>query len=182
MKSLVLNTKTGFSSLLPFSVYDSRGIIFYSDKFTTVISEGKRLFFNLPKGEYLIKGFIQRLAKPIENDVIELPEPERIKPLRNYRIVYKNNPNKCTIYYNIRLIVFDIAFKKYPKFIRDNIYFHEIGHHYYKSEHLADLFAAKKMLEKGYNKSQIGLTSLLTLSEKSDYRKSFIFEKLKNIK
>ena len=180
MKSLTLTEKKGFSSLLPFSIYDNSGVIFYSDKFTTVISEGKRLFFNLPKGEYFVKGFIQKLAKPIESENIELPRPERFKPLKKYRVIYRKNPNKCTIYYNAGLIVFDASFKRYPKFIRDNIYFHELGHHIYKSEELADLFAAKKMLEKGYNKSQIGLTSLIALSDRSNYRKSFIFEKLKN--
>lgn len=182
MKRLVLETKTGFSSLLPFSIYDSKGIMFYSDKFTTVIAEGKRLFFNLPRGEYLIKGFIQKLSAPVENENIQLPKPERFKPLKKYRIIYKKNPNKCTIYYNAGIIVFDTSFKNYPKFIRDNIYFHEMGHHIYKSEELADLFAAKKMLDKGYNKSQVGLTSLLALSEKQNYRKNFIFEKLKNNK
>jgi hypothetical protein len=52
-------------------------------------------------------------------------------------------------------------------YIKYTIYYHELGHHWYITESKADLFAAKKMLELGFNPSQIQLAVLDSLSEKS---------------
>ena len=81
--------------------------------------------------------------------------------------MYGKNPNKCTIYYKAGIIVFDESLKGAPLFVKYAIYFHEIGHHFYKTESKADLYATKKMLDYGFNPSQVGLAGLMSLSENS---------------
>lgn len=178
MKKLIIKQKTGFSSILPFDIYDERGKLFYSSSFTSKIDKGERLLFNLPVGEYTYDGFFTKLTFPVKHKKIVLPKPERFIPKGNYKILYKPNPNKCTIIYATRQIIFDPLFLEFPKYIRYNIYFHEMGHHLYKTEELADLYAAKKMYEAGFNTTQIGKTSLDTLSENSLERKEFIINKI----
>ena len=53
-----------------------------------------------------------------------------------------------------------------------------MGHHFYKAEKYADWFATKKMLNYGFNPSQIKMTALTSLSEKSIDRKEAIFDML----
>lgn len=180
MKNLTLTQKTGFSSLLPFKIFDVNGSLFYSDTFTDKIENGKRLFFNLPKGSYKYEGIIIKQPQPVKHKEIVLPKPQRNIENKNYRIIFKDNPNKCTIYYKLGLIVFDNALKKIPLFMKVNIYYHEMGHHLYKDEHLADLYAAKKMLEIGFNSSQIGLSNIINLSDKQEKRKQFLVNNLTN--
>lgn len=184
MKKLVLAEKTGFSTLLPFKIYDSTGFLFYSDTFVSKIREGKRLFFNLPIGEYQYNGIFEKLPNPVSREKRieqinkELPPPERKIPNTGYRIEWGNNPNKCSIFYDQKRILFDKSLAKIPMYMKFYIYFHEMGHHLYKTEKFADLFAAKKMLQLGFNASQIGYSSLETLSDKQKERKEFLVNNL----
>lgn len=180
MKDLILENKTGFETSLPFEIIDITGQLFYSDTFTDHIKNGERLTFNLPAGEYKYNGSFIKLAKPVEFKNIILPKRERLlegskKP---YRVMYGNNPNKCTIYYKAGIIIFDEQFKNAPLYVRYGIYYHEIGHHFYKTEWKADMYATKKMLDKGFNPSQIGLVGLVSLSENSFDRKEKIVKTL----
>lgn len=178
MKNLVLEEKTGFLTSLPFEIYDKKGNLFYSSDFTKHIAEGKTLKFNLPAGIYTYIGSFVKLAKPLKILEIKLPPKERSYPKKKYKIVFGNNLNKCTIYYKLGIILFDKSFKDAPLYTTYNIYFHELGHHFYKTEKYADLYAAKKMLDYGFNPSQIGLTSLTALSKSSYSRKKFIIDKI----
>jgi len=180
MNDLILENKTGFETLLPFQIYDQRGILFYDDTFTDHISKGERLKFNLPIGVYKYNGSFIKLSQPIEHTKIILPRKERQlqKPKNGYKIIYGVNPNKCTIYYKAGIITFDNSFKDAPLYIKYGIYYHEIGHHYYKTESKADLYATKRMLDLGFNPSQIGLTGLLSLSENAYDRKVKIVNSL----
>lgn len=178
MQKLIIETKTGFSSLLPFKIYDNKGLLFYSSDFVSKISEGKRQFFNLPVGIYEYEGFLIKLPQPIKHKPIILPKPERNFKKRSYKIIFGENPNKCSIFYKTGIILFDKSFLTKPLFVRYNIYYHELGHHLYKSEHLADLFAAKIMLEKGFNPSQIGYGIMDSLSNLQTKRKIFTVSKL----
>jgi hypothetical protein len=63
-------------------------------------------------------------------------------------------------------------------YMRFHVYFHEKGHLLYSTEEFADLYSAKKMLDLGFNKSQIGLSNLEMLSEKQNLRKKFLVDKL----
>ena len=168
MKDLILEEKTGFVSSLPFCIYETDGQVFYSSEFTDKIAKGERLEFNLPAGNYRYDGSFIKLPFPIPVRHITLPPKERNYTPKRYEIRFGVNPNKCTIYYAEGLILFDNSFREKPLYIKYAIYFHELGHHYYRSESKADLFSIKKMLDKGFNPSQIGLASLYSLSSKPD--------------
>jgi hypothetical protein len=171
MRDLILEQKTGFSSLLPFTIYEPSGLVFYSSDFTDKIERGERLDFNLPAGVYKYDGTFTKLSSPVPVVNIVLPPKERNFAPKRYDIRFGDNPSKCTIYYKEGVILFDNSFKNQPLYIKYAIYFHELGHHYYKTEAKADLYSAKKMLEKGFNPSQIGLASLESLSSASFDRK-----------
>jgi len=171
MKDLILEEKTGFSSLLPFEIFEANGNLFYSSDFTEHISKGERLDFNLPAGEYRYNGSFIKLPFPVKVLNIVLPPKERNYERKRYEIRFSDNPNKCTIFYKEGLILFDNSFKNKPLFIKYMIYYHELGHHFYKTESKADLYGVKMMLDKGFNPSQIGLASLESLSNDSFDRK-----------
>jgi len=168
MKELKLEEKTGFSSTLPFTIYDLKDNVFYSSDFTQHISNGERLDFNLPAGEYKYDGSFIKLDSPVPVKNIILPPKERHIAGGRYDIQFGDNPNKCTIFYEKKLILFDNSFKNKPMYVKYAIYFHELGHHWYRTEKKADLFATKKMLDLGFNPSQIGLASIDSLSDKPD--------------
>jgi hypothetical protein len=168
MRELKLEEKTGFSSLLPFTIYELNGQVFYSSDFTDHISAGRRLDFNLPAGEYKYDGSFTKLSSPVPVVSVTLPMHERNIQKKRYEIRFGENPNKCTIFYDEGVILFDNSFRNKPLYIKYAIYFHELGHHWYKTEWKADLFSIKKMLDKGFNPSQIGLASLETLTSKPE--------------
>lgn len=171
MRKLILENKTGFRSSLPFIINDNRGILFYDSTFTDHIAKGHILEFNLPAGIYSYDGSFIKLDSPVDFENIVLPPKERNIQQRKYRIEYGNNPNKCTIFYEAGLILFDNSFRNVPLYIRYGIYFHELGHLWYRTEEKADLYMIKKMYELGFNPSQIGRVPLMSLSNNSFERK-----------
>jgi hypothetical protein len=180
MMNLILEEKTGFETSLPFEIYDITGQVFYTSDFTDHIRNGERLKFNVPAGQYKYNGSFIKLDRPVEHKKIILPKKERhlAGSKKNYQVIFGKNPNKCTIYYKAGIIIFDESFRNVPMFIRYAIYFHEIGHHFYRTESKADLYATKKMLDLGFNPSQIGLAGLLSLSESSFDRQEKIVKSL----
>lgn len=180
MRDLILEKKAGFMTSLPFNIVDNRGIEFYTSDFTDHIKEGKTLKFNLPAGIYKYDGSFVKLWSTVPVNFIMLPPRERNIEQKTYKIEFNNNPNKCTIFYKLGVIVFDYSFMNEPLYVKYSIYFHELGHHYYKTEYKADFYACKKMLDFGFNPSQIGRTALDTLSNKSFGRKVEIVKLLTN--
>lgn len=181
MNVIHLDKKTGFVSKNNFQIFDEKGIEFYSSSFTDNIKNGKIHKFNLPKGSFQILGNLIKLTEPVKFSPILLPPKERDFKPKVYKILFEPNKNKCTINHILGTITFDNAFKIAPKYILYDIYFHELGHNYYTTEKFADLYAAKKMLEVGFNPTQIGRSKLVTLSNNSFNRKEFIINRLKNI-
>jgi len=183
MRDLILEKKTGFMSRLPFDIYDNKGLLFYDSSFTSHIAGGEVLRFNLPIGIYTYNGNLIKLDNPIPVMNISLPFRERnIDTGKKYKIRWGINPNKCTIFYLTGEILFDSSLQDLPLYVRYGIYYHELGHLYYKTESKADFFAAKRMLELGFNPSQIGRTLLIGLSEKSMNRKKLMIKTLtKNV-
>jgi hypothetical protein len=181
VRELIIKEKTGFQSILPFEIFEENGTtLFYSSDFTNNISKGNILKFNLPFGKYLYNGSFQKLPKPVSFKDIDLPKAERNFDRKKYKIVFKENPNKCSIIYDAGLIIFDNIFKSKPLYVKYAIYYHEIGHHKYKTEEFADLYSVKKMLQYGFNKSQICMAFLFSLSEKSISRVEKIIGLLTN--
>lgn len=171
MKDLILEEKTGFQTTLPFQIYDSKGVLFYDDTFVNKIESGQSLKFNVPAGLYKYNGSFVKLDEPVKTMTVALPPKERHYAQKKYRIEFGDNPNKCSIFYDLGLILFDNQFVNSPMYVKYGIYFHELGHHYYKTEWKADLYATRKMLEYGFNPSQIGRVGLMTLSNNSFDRK-----------
>lgn len=180
MQKISINKKTGFTTLWPFVIFDKNKVLFYSSNFTDKIKKGERLNFNLPPGVFYYEGSFRKLDFPVKQKEIKLPKSERNIPIRQYKILFKENPNKCSINYAMGVIIFDNKFKTAPMYEKYYIYFHEIGHHFYKSEHLADLYATKKMLEVGFNISQIGRVPITTLTQEDNlFRKINVLKSLK---
>lgn len=171
MKDLILENKTGFRSTMPFTIVDNKGILFYDSTFTDHISKGEPLEFNLPAGFYKYDGSFIKLDSPVKTVNFPLPPKERHYPQKRYKIVFGDNPHKCSIFYEPGIILFDNGFKNAPLYIKYGIYFHELGHLFYKTESKADMYAAKKMLDYGFNPSQVGRVGLMTLSNNSFDRK-----------
>lgn len=185
MRKIVLENKTGFFTSTPFTINDVDGLLWYSSDFTDHIKNGKTLKFNLPGGTYFLDGYINKASKPYDSKKIELPAHERNFEKKKYTISFENNPNKCSIFHDKKnpRIVFDTSFKTKPLYVKYCIYFHELGHHFYKSEKYADLYAVNKALNFGINKSQIGLAFIDSLSDRSFERKhNVIFNLLKKSK
>jgi len=177
MKDLIIEKKTGFVSSMPFDIYDITGNLFYSDTFTDKIKNGEKLYFNLPLGVYKYNGNFVKLDEPVKVVNITLPVKERNLAGGKYEILFGDNPNKCSIFYDEKVILFDSSFQSKPMYVKYVIYFHELGHHWYKTEEKADLYAAKKLLDLGFNPSQIGLGILDSLNA----NKEESFERMEKI-
>lgn len=179
MRKIVLTKKTGFKNNTPYHpvvIRDFRGVLFYETESILPVNQ-----FNLPEGEYFIdSGNISPLPKPVDFKLISLPKRERSYPKPyKFKIVYGNNPNKCSIIWEKKIILFDHSFKDKPLFVVDFVRGHEFGHQYYKTEKYCDLWSANFMIRKGYNPSQIGAAPITTLNGVASYdRKSLMVKKL----
>lgn len=176
--------KTGFvcyDKLI--EIYDSNRIPFYVKK-----NNVGKLHFNLPKGEYVTRNNIQKA----EFRKYKLPRIEegnsKTKLPKQFKVVFCNNPHKCSVDLKNGIIYFDNIFKTYPRPLIDFVKFHELGHYYYKgegnaSEKKCDLFAACIMLCVGYNPSQIAWAQQSTLSEQihAKQRKNFVYNNIQNV-
>jgi hypothetical protein len=180
MRKIFVNKKTGFivkDLYSPIIIRDYRGVLFYSTE--PLIPKVK--YFNLPGlGEYYIdQGNFTVAKEPRKHRLAKIPTPQRrIKPPTDFKIIFGNNPNKCTIFWDKKLIVFDNDFKEKPLYMLYFILYHEYGHSLFKSEHYADLVASNLMKKKGFNISQIQAASLESLSFRQGARKQFLTEQL----
>lgn len=180
MYKLNVTGKTGFRVKdvnIPIIIRDDRGILFYSTE--SLIPRTTE--FNLPTGKYLVdQGYFSQMFLPAAVPNISLPKFERNMPRNpaNFKIQFGYNPNKCSVNWLKGTITFDVSFKDKPMNQIDFIYYHEMGHRFYKTEKYCDLYAAKKMLEIGYNPSQVGMAPIDSLSNQSDDRKDFIIDNL----
>lgn len=181
MRNLHLSKKTGFDIVDPYTpvnIRDYRGILFY----TTEPLLPRVEHFNLPAGDYIVdSGSFRQRIFPNDFKKSVLPFPQRFYPSTdNFNVRFANNPNKCTVSWANKEIVFDNAFREKPLPQIDFILFHEEGHERYKTEKYADLYAANRMIDKGYNDSQIGLAPVNTLSDAAYERKDYIVNRIIN--
>ena len=177
---LILSEKTGFKGYGRVKVLDHRKKWFYAFYFQPTG------YFNLPRGIYYTDSKIVKLYKPIKYDFTPLVKREKHRPLPKKIILkYSNNEtHKGTIVLtdNVYYITIDKKYKEYPRPFRTFIKYHELGHHLYKTEEYADLFAYRLMLIRGYNPSQIYQSAHYTLSfdsSKDRIKKMFLLTKKK---
>lgn len=176
---MVLNSITGFKVkdvTKPVVIRDSRHIIFYD----TEPLLPKVEYFNLPPGIYWVDtGFFSEASFPRSYPLAKLPRPERNRPKPfDFEITFESNPNKCTILWDEKVIVFDNAFLDKPLPELFFVLYHEYGHSLYETEKYADLYASNLMKVRGYNPSQICYAHLDSLSAKQIARKEFVIDQL----
>ena len=142
--------KGSFTTIGEVKIFDADGKPFYQ------FESSKQFVFNLPAGVFYVeKGNIKRIPFK-QRKFIKLPKRERfLKVPKTIKIIKRNNPMKAVIYKKEGLIYLDPKIFELPRFCFDFIKYHELGHYYYSTERFCDLFAAAKMLHKGYNPSQI---------------------------
>ena len=113
-------------------------------------------YFCLPQGNFTISQSFKKL--PFNRKFIFTPIKEREK---NYffkefaPLKFSKNPNVATVYHEKKEIVFDNKLKEQPFLFQAFILYHEIGHKYFNTEWKCDVFACHKLLNSGYNQSQI---------------------------
>lgn len=175
MRKIVLDKITGFivkNPNEPVLIRDANGIVFYDTEL--LVPKVKR--FNMPPGVYFVeKGFIAPTLFPREYRLAPLPKPERNKrkPF-DFKIEFSHNPNKCSIIWDEKRIVFDNSFLNKPQYEVYFILYHEFGHALYETEKLADLYASNMMKLRGYNPLQIIYAQMNSLSPQQYERKEFL--------
>lgn len=179
MYPLIATVKTGYKITnpnIPVIIRDNRGILFY----TTEEMVPRITSFNLPPGKYLVdSGMFAPMSTPVNFGLLSLPMNQRLlKSPLDFKVIFGNNPNKCSVLWNKDTILFDNSFKEKPLPQVQFILGHEFGHQFYTTEKYCDLFSANRMLKKGYNPSQIGLSPLDSLSEAQYERKKMMVTKL----
>lgn len=177
---IVINKKTGFET-------DAANVAIYNSDFSPFYvktRQGSKLEFNLPPGAYYCEQKLTQLKKPVEYKAPALPKPERKLnlPSNPIQIIFRPNPNKCSIFLNLGLIVCDPSIKIKSKAEQMFVVYHEIGHYLYKTEKFCDMYAAARMLEDGYNPSQCVYSVNGCLSDQSQERKQNIFNFSKKVK
>jgi hypothetical protein len=108
---------------------------------------------NVPAGEYSINGFFK---EDIPHDLapFNLPQREKLN-FKRYKLKMSCNPNVGSINHDTQIIKID------PRVINDDplalsfVYLHEKGHKRYNTELFCDLYAARVLLNSGYNPDQI---------------------------
>lgn len=181
MKEFFLREKSGFRVIdknKPVVIRDYRGIMFYTtEHLTPNVSR-----FNLPAGKYFCENMNFRPSDFVVYKKLSLPRPERVikKNPGDFKVLFGENPYKCTIDFNRETILFDKSFIEKPLPEIYFVLFHEHGHRYFKTEHFCDAFATNKMLEHGFNPSQIGYAHLHSLSNRQIKRKQYNINRLIN--
>jgi hypothetical protein len=134
----------------------------------------------MPIGTYFVQsGAFVPMPFPVHYPLVKLPPKERaLKKPYDFQIVFGNNPNKCTIIWDKKTILFDSNFKEKPLPQIDFVLFHEYAHASFVTEKYADLLAGNYMKIAGYNPSQIGAAPMLSLSNRQRERKELMVKKL----
>ena len=181
---LINKYKSGFICSEPLVlICDENGKEFYRKENT---SKKGYIHFNLPSGVFNT----QNNLHPAKFRVYPLPALAKANHKREtkpFKIVFAENPNKCSINTTTGLVVFDNSFKDKPKYMIEFILWHEYAHYFYsghgqKSEMNCDRYAQRQMLRCGYNPSQISKAIALSLSDKAMHRKQYVhqFNKINN--
>ena len=161
-----INEKTGFIC------EDSAIKIYHKNKIFYALNSHKPVIrFNLPKGVYTTFNKIKQ-SKIVEYPLPELPKFERKIKVENYPVIVATNPHKCTIDFSNKRITIDPELLTKPTPVLYKILFHEVGHFYYKTELFADRFAHRKMIELGFNPSQILQATTFALTYSFDRKEA----------
>lgn len=156
LKRISLEKKTGFrnSTGAPVVIVDENGLEFYN----TNDCENTVWNFNLPKGVfYIVTGKIVETVLPVEYPMSKFPPPEKNERGNpdEFELKFVENPEIATIFFDARKIIMDNSLKDVPFPTALFVLYHEHAHKFYNTEEYCDLWARNKMLNEGYNPSQI---------------------------
>lgn len=182
-RQLTVGEKTGFKITYPaiaVIIRDCRGLLFYSTEYQLP----KVTEFNLPCGTYLVdSGHFVKMNAPVNYPMKQLPPAERKRPVPNdFKILWGDNPNKCSVIWPRKVILFDRSLEDYRLPELYFILYHEYSHASYKTEKFCDLKAYNYMIRKGYNPAQIGMSQIDSLSSEQWKRKQFLVNVITNKK
>ena len=178
-----VNKKSGFKTFDKLLIVnDNSGNIFYYKE-----NNGNEINFNLPIGEYSTNNKIFH-NKIVDYKKYRLPRGKRLKRVPNkMNYLFENNPNKASIDTSTNTVYLDHSFKYSPKVKIEFVLGHEEGHYFYFgngeiSEQLCDFYSYNKLIDLGYNPSQIFYAQKFTLgdSKPSQCRKKLLFNHIKN--
>lgn len=172
MLAFTLYKPTGFIANGPIHIKTADGRPFY------IMNKTGQIKFNLPKGEYISETPLKKLSNPHkykfekkrkrEHFQFDMPKPNQLK------VVFADNPNKASVFPRKHTIVMDNSFQYLPEYVKKYVFYHECGHYLYKTEEFCDEFAQEKMLQDGYNKSQIEAAARVTLHNGHERHKNCI--------
>lgn len=175
---------TGYITHEPLVVFDATGVPFYAVSEALLKANKGRVKFNLPPVSFTVQpeGAAVKQPRPFKWQSKGAPRRNRFnpKPPKQFSVRYEDNPNKCSINLATGIIIADHSIKAMPLHVRTFIFLHELGHYFYqfsdpmKTESACDLFAASEMLKAGFNPSQVMSAPRLSLSEKSEQRKTCV--------
>lgn len=186
MNELKVEKKTGFccNDSNEVVIYDHKKKLFYQRK-----SDRKQSCFNLPSGVYFTNNNLSQLSTPVSYSIPKLPKIEREGIIPKKVIVRKgDNAHKCSIIRDdkrrIAVIFADRKIFDLPKVQQEMIMLHELGHCFYETEYKCDLFAASYLIKRGYNPSQLALSTFYSLgnTDSSFDRKCTMIETMKKTK
>jgi hypothetical protein len=142
--------KSGFRAIGKVCIYQE-GRIFYG------LKKDGEILFNLPPGDYASEWKIETLSRPVKVKFPTRRKRERfnLTPPAKVTVRYGDNPNKATITLEKGQILIDNSFLDAPDLVKKFIMYHEIGHYFYKTEEFCDEYAQERLIEDGYNLSQV---------------------------
>ena len=172
-----VDKKIGFKAASKVCI-DKDGRIFYGMQ-----KPGEDILFNLPPGNYSTEWKIEPLSRPVKVDFPTRRKRERfnLTPPKRVNVRYGDNPNKATIKLESGQILIDNSFKNAPELVKKFIMYHEIGHYFYKTEEYCDEYAQERLLDDGYNLSQVHNATAKSLNPENP-RNHFCEEKTFNAK
>lgn len=176
-----VTSKSGFIALTDVVICGSDG------KFFHAASPGQK--FNMPKGNYFLSGKVNNLPAPLNSDIAFYPFERDDRQWNEYKIFVCNNPNKASVIFasGIAFIFLDHSIAELPSPCVQYAIEHELAHAHYKQkkgekaeevENRCDCYAEHKMLQDGYNPSQLKFANNQLLSRK--WRKHKCTQRMKN--
>lgn len=192
MFELFVTKKTGFrvtDPSVPVIIRDQRGILFYSAE--PLVPKVTK--FNMPAlGKFFVdSGKIRQMESPVNFPLIRMPQRNVYQgnPM-NFQIVFGDNEHKATINFINKTITFDKHIAEFPLPYIYYLLYHEYAHEFFGTtkkvgtpeyaycEKWCDALAFNYMLIKGFNPSQIKEAQRNTLSERQEFRKQFLEQKI----
>ena len=162
------------------NIYKGKKLFFFRD-----LCGQERIKFNINRpGNYTISANCDTIAiLPLSIHLLKINLPphqreEFKKPVFKFNPLLQDTPARN--FHKIGVIEYGPAIKKMDFSTRNFIFYHEVGHFYYKDEKLADLWAAKNFIADGFNNSAAfqTLKYILHSSSVNDDRIKNLFENL----